>query len=83
MLDVPPCSRCGETNWAVIYDLTLGVGVRSTGVDRVIVEDENLGPIQRVACRICDFELYGDEARAHPAAQVAERDDWPRWEFGW
>ena len=83
MRDVLACSGCGETNWAVIYDLTLGVGVTSKGIECVVVEDENLGPIQRVICRECDFEFYGDEARAQSAAQIAERDDWPAWGFGW
>ena len=81
--EVPPCPECGETSWAVIYDLTLGVSVTPEGIERVVVEDENLGPIQRVVCRECDFQIYGKEARAHPAARVAERDDWPHWEFGW
>lgn len=81
--EVAACPECGETKWAVIYDLTLGVAVTSEGIDRVIVEDENLGPIQRVICRECDFEFFGEEARAHSAACVAERDEWPRWEFGW
>lgn len=82
--EIPPCPDCGETNWAVIYDLTLGVGVTSEGIERVVVEDENLGPIQRVACRGCDFELFDEEAKAHPAACLAEDDhDWPPWRFGW
>ena len=82
--DVPPCLECGETKWAVIYNLTLGVGVTPEGIERVVVEDENLGPIQRVVCRECDFTLYEEEARAHPAARLAESDgDWPGWEFGW
>jgi len=68
----------------VIYDLTLGVAVTAEGVERVVVEDENLGPIQRVVCRECDFEIYDNDARAHAAARVAETvKEWPAWEFGW
>ena len=81
--EVPPCPECGEANWAVIYDLTLGVGVTEDRIDRVVVEDENLGPIRRVVCRECDFQVHDEEARAHPAARIAERDEWPAWEFGW
>lgn len=82
--EIPPCPDCGGTNWAVIYDLTLGVGVTSEGIERVVVEDENLGPIHRVVCRECDFELFDEEAEAHPAARLAEDDhDWPYWGFGW
>ena len=82
--EVPPCPECGEANWAVIYDLTLAVAVTSDGVDRVVVEDENLGPVERVICRECDFELSGEKAHAHPAARVAETvGEWPAWEFGW
>ena len=81
---VPPCPGCGETNWAVIYDLTLGVAVTAEGVERVVVEDENLGPVQRVVCRECGFEIHDEEARAHTAARLAETvREWPRWEFGW
>jgi len=29
----------------------LAVSVTSEGIERVVVEDENLGPIQRVICR--------------------------------
>ena len=82
--EIPPCPECGETNWAVVYDLTLGVGIRSRGIECVVVEDENLGPIKMVACRNCDFTLYDAEAQIHPAALLAEEDhDWPRWQFGW
>ena len=81
---VPPCPECGETNWAVIYDLTLGVGVTSEAIVQVVIEGENLGPIQSVAYRDCDFQIYGEEAQAHPAARLAEDDhDWPHLRFGW
>jgi len=82
--EIPPCPECGATNWAVIYELTLGVGVREGGIECVVVEDENLGPIRRVACRACDFTFHEEEARRHPAAQLAEEaEDWPHWQFGW
>lgn len=49
--EIPSCPECGEAEWAVIYGLTLAVSVTSEGIERVVVEDENLGPIQRVICR--------------------------------
>ena len=29
------------------------------------------------------ISVNDEEARAHPAARIAERDEWPAWEFGW
>lgn len=81
--DVPPCPECGETSWAVIYSVTVSVAINEEGIDCVVVEDENVGPIQSVACRECDYRVDGEAARAHPAARVAEGSDWPEWEFGW